>query len=95
MEDLLQALDLPGALLYLRLAVAGEVPKLPDLLGRHEAGAYKTMLYQLADPLGVLYVGLPTGDVLEVPGVKKPQLKVVLQQIVDGLPVDPGGFHAH
>jgi hypothetical protein len=53
------------------------------------------VLHKLADPLGILYVGLPTGDVLEVPGVEKPQLEVVLQQVVDRLPVDPGGFHAH
>ena len=65
------------------------VPKLPNLLGRHEAWAYKTMLYQLADPLSDLNVGLPTGDVLEMPGVEKPALEVALQQVVDWLPVDP------
>jgi hypothetical protein len=70
-------LDLPCALLDLRLAVAGEVPKLPDLFRRHKAGAHQPVLHKLADPLSVLDVGLPAGDVLEVPGVKKPQLEVV------------------
>src|SRR5215207_3357358 len=80
---------------FLSRAVAGEVPKLPDLFRWHEAGAHQPVLHKLADPLGVLDVGLPTGDVLEVPGVEKPQLEVVLQHVVDGLPVHSGGFHAH
>src|SRR5215207_8138638 len=37
LEHLLQALDLPRALLDLRFAVTGEIPKLPDLFGWHEA----------------------------------------------------------
>src|SRR5215204_4550309 len=64
LEHLLKTLDLPCALLDLRLAVAGEVPKLPDLFGWHEAGAHQPVLHKLADPLSVLEVGLPTGDVL-------------------------------
>ena len=72
LQDLIQTLDFPGALLNLRLTVAGEVPKLSDLLGRHEARAHKPVLNQLADPFGILDVCLPTGDVLEMPGVKKP-----------------------
>src|SRR5215212_1541456 len=95
LKHLLQTLDLPCALLDLRLAVAGEVPKLPDLFGRDEAGAHQPVLHELANPLGVLDVGLPAWDVLEVAGIEKPQLEVVLQHVVDGLPVDPGGFHAH
>src|SRR5215203_2444787 len=95
LEHLLRTLDLPCALLDLRLAVAGEVPKLPDLSRRHKARTHKPVLYQLADPLSVLDVGLPAGNVLEVPGVEKPQLEVVFEHVVDGLPVDPGSFHAH
>ena len=83
------------ALFDLRLAVAGEVPEIPNLLGRHEAGAHKTVLNQLADPLGVFDVGLPAGDVLEVPSVEKPQLEVVLQQVIDWLPVDACSLHTH
>jgi hypothetical protein len=87
--------DIYGAGTVGRLAVAGEVPKLPDLLWRHEDRAHQPVLDEPADPLSVFDVGLPAGDVLEVPSVKKPALEVVLQQIVDGLPVDPGGFHAY
>src|SRR5215218_6216464 len=40
LEHLLKTLALLGPLLYLPLAVAGEVPELPDLFWRHEAGAH-------------------------------------------------------
>src|SRR5215204_2677824 len=95
LQDLIQTLDLPGALFDQRLAVTGKVPELPDLFGGHEAGVYKSVLHELANPLGVLNVGLPTGDILEVPGVQKPTLEVVLQQVVDRLPIDTGGLHAY
>src|SRR5215208_927346 len=95
LQDLLQALNLPGALLYLRLAVAGEIPELPDLLRRHEAGTYQPVLKELADPLGVFDVGLPAGDILEVVSIQKPALEVLFKQIVDRLPVNTGGLHAH
>src|SRR5215216_7248706 len=58
LKHLLQALDLSRALFDLRLAVAGEVPELSDLFRRNEAGAHQPVLHQLADPLGVLDVGL-------------------------------------
>src|SRR5215211_174244 len=54
LEDLLQTLDLPGALFYLHLAVAREVPELPNLLWWYEARTHQPVLYKLADPLGVL-----------------------------------------
>ena len=47
LQDLLQPLGLPGALLDQRLAVAGQVAQLPDRLGRHEAGADQPVLDQL------------------------------------------------
>ncbi len=53
------------------------------------------MLNKLADPFGILDVCLPAGDVLEVLGIKKPQLEVIFEQVVDGLPIDPCCLHAH
>src|SRR3712207_9267300 len=48
LEYLIQTLDLPGALLDLRLAVAGEVPQLlPDLFWGYEAGAHQPVLHEL------------------------------------------------
>jgi hypothetical protein len=53
------------------------------------------VLEQLAQPLGVLDVGLAPGHVLDVLGVDQRELEVILEQVVDGLPVDAGGLHRH
>jgi len=44
------------------------------------------VLDQLADPLGVLDVGLAAGDVAQVAGVEQPALEVVFEQVVHRLP---------
>jgi hypothetical protein len=41
------------------------------------------VLEQLANPLGVFNIGLPAGDVLEMPSVKKSALEAVFEQVVD------------
>jgi hypothetical protein len=61
LQDLVEPLDLPGPLLDLRLAVAGQVPQLPDRAGRHEAGADHAVLHQLAQPRRIRQVGLAAG----------------------------------
>ena len=63
LQGLLDALDLAGAFLDLRLAVADEVAQLPQRSGRHEARADEPVLDQLAAPLGVLDIALAAGDV--------------------------------
>ena len=95
LEQLLQAVRLARALPHQRLAIAGQVAQLADRLGRHEARAQEPMLEQLAQPLRVLHVGLAPGHVLDVLGVDQQQLEVVLEQVVDGLPVDARGLHRH
>jgi len=46
-------------------------------------------------PLTVLDIGLAARNVLHMPGVDQQQGEAVLQEVVDGLPVNPGGFHSH
>jgi hypothetical protein len=94
LQHLVQPLDLAGALGQQRLAVAGQVPQLPDGFGWDERRADQPVLDQLADPHRVGHVGLAAGDVLEVLGVQQPHLEVVLQQVVHRLPIDPGRLHA-
>lgn len=93
LEDLLQPLHLARALLDLRLAVADEVAKLALRARRHEARPHEPMLDQLADPLRVLDVALAAGHVAQMPRVQKPALELVLEQEVDGAPVDAGRLH--
>jgi hypothetical protein len=40
-----------------------------------------SVVSELADPLGVLGVGLPAGDVLHMPGVQQPALEVVFEHV--------------
>jgi len=94
LQDLVQPLRLPGALLDLRLAVAGQVAQLADRLGRHERGAHQAVLDQLADPLRILDVGLAAGHVAQVAGVREPARQRILQHVVDAPPVHPGRLHA-
>ena len=95
LEDLVQSLHLPGALLDLGLAVAGQLAQLPDRAGRHEAGADQTMLDQLGDPGRVGHIGLPPRDVVQVGRVQQPALHLALEQLPDRLPVAPGRLHPH
>ena len=60
----MQPVGLALALTGLRLAVAGQVPERPDRFGRHEAALEQPRLQQLAQPGGVLHVGLAAGTCL-------------------------------
>jgi hypothetical protein len=53
------------------------------------------VLEQLTEPLGVLHVGLAARHILDVLSVDQPELEVVLEQVVDRLPVDARGLHRH
>jgi hypothetical protein len=88
-----QPLRLPRTLLDQRLAVAGQVAQLPDRPGWHEARADQAVLDQLADPHRIGHIRLAAGHVLEVLGVQQPALELILEQVVDRLPVHPGRLH--
>jgi hypothetical protein len=74
LEDLVQPLDLPAALLDLGLAVAGQLAQLPDRAGRHEAGADQPVLDQLGDPGRIGHIGLAAGHMVQVRRVQQPAL---------------------
>src|SRR5215207_3231249 len=76
------------------LAVAGEIPQLPDGRRRHEAAPQQPMLQQLRQPGGIGHVGLAAGQDLDLAGVDQQQLQApLLKDIPDGLPVLAGGLH--
>ncbi len=77
------------------LAVAGEVAELPDRGRRHEAPPQEPALQQLRDPGGIRQVGLPPREVPDVGSVHQEEGVAVLEQVVDGPPVDPGALHRH
>ena len=51
------------------------------------------MLHELADPFGVLDVGLAAGDVAHVMRVEQPALEPLFKRLEHGLPVHAGGLH--
>jgi hypothetical protein len=90
------ALALGGVGLDEPLAVAGEIPQLPDLGRRDEASAQKPVLQQLAQPRRIANVSLAAGQDLDVAGVDQQQLQPALFQHVPArLPVLAGGLHHH
>ena len=93
LEHLLKALDRARALVDLRLAKPRQITQPADLHRRHEARAHKPVLHELADPFGVLDVGLSPRDVVQVLRVKQPALKALLERLKHGLPVHAGCFH--
>jgi hypothetical protein len=76
-----------------RLAIADQGAQLTDRLRLHEARPHQPVLKQLAEPLGVLDVGLAAGHVLDVLGVNEPELEVVLEQVIDRPPLDARRLH--
>jgi hypothetical protein len=70
LQDLVQPLEFPGALLDLRGAIPGQVPQLPDRVGRHKRRADHAVLQQLAQPGCIGHVALTAGQVAHVPGVE-------------------------
>jgi hypothetical protein len=91
----LQPVGHPGLLGHQLGAVAGQFPKLPLGPGRDKTRLQQPGLEQLRQPLAVLDVRLPSGDVLHMAGVHQQEGKAVLQKVVDGLPIDSGGLHGH
>ena len=92
LQDLLDPLDLPGAVLGELVAVAGEIPEALRDGRRDEAPPQQPALQELGEPLGVLGVGLAA-----VLGVGEEQLDAghLLQDVPHRPPVDPRGLHGH
>ena len=79
LQGFVQAIRLPRTLLDLGLAIPGQIPQRADGLGGHKARSEQPGLGELAQPLGILDVGLATRDLLDVPGVDQHALKPVLK----------------
>jgi hypothetical protein len=90
-----QAVDLAGAFLDLRLAIAREVAQLPNRLGRHEARFQQARLREPAQPGCIRDVGLAARDLLDVPRVDQQAVELVLQDRPRRLPIDAGCLHHH
>ncbi len=93
LQQLFQALDLPRTLSHPRGPGAGEITQLPDRLKGNERAAHQPMGTELGQPRRVGDVGLAAGQILHMPGVDEHHVQVVLEQVVERLPVVAGGLH--
>ncbi len=93
LQRLMQTVGLPLALLDLGLAIPGEVPQRTDRLRRHEARSQQPSLRELAQPFGVLNIGLSTQNLLYVSSIDQHQLESVLQDRPYRLPEHSGRLH--
>ena len=75
-------------------AVANEIAELADAGGRDKAGTNHTAHEQIANPAGVLTVGLVSLLRFGVLGVRENDMAGFFKDIEDGNPVLTGGFHA-
>jgi hypothetical protein len=66
LEHLLDPLDRADPLVDLLLAKPGQIPEPAGLRRRHEARPHEPMRDQLADPLRVLHIRFPPGDIAKV-----------------------------
>ncbi len=94
-QRLLQPIDLGRSLLDQAGAVAGQFAQFPLRPVGDEAAAQQPVAQQVGQPLGVLDVGLAPRHRLDVPRVDQQQRELLLQQVPDRLPVDPGALHRH
>ena len=96
-QDLLHPVLVAGAVLGRTRCGPGQVPQLPDRLGRDERGAQHAALGELGQPHRVELVGLrPARHVLHIPGVDQPAVQAPgFEQVEERLPVRAGGLHHH
>ena len=96
-EQLLQPLDLPAAFPGDRGAGAGQVPQLPDRLGRHERARTRPCAPSWASQVASATSVLRPGRFFTCRALTSitSTTRQVLQQVVERLPVVAGGLHHH
>ncbi len=93
-ESLLHVLDMRGGILEQPLALTQIRAQFRNLGFRLEAGAQQAIGMEPLEPLRILHVRLAPGHLFGVPRIDQKHLKaVVLQDLEDRDPVNPGRFH--
>jgi len=93
LKELMETIHFTGPLLDQGGTVAGEVPQIPDRLGRNKSPFEKTMSEKICDPLAVLHIGLSPWYCLDVSCIHDQKGEGFLQDGIDGLPEDARAFH--
>ncbi|GFP19137.1 hypothetical protein HKBW3S03_00641 [Candidatus Hakubella thermalkaliphila] len=91
----MQAVNFPNPLIDEGFAIAGQIPELPDGLGRNETCLKQSIGEELGNPLAVLDISLAPGHGFNVGCIDQQYPKACLQEVKDGLPVDACTFHGY
>jgi hypothetical protein len=93
-ERLLHMLNVRGRIVHEPFAMAQVRAQTYDAVTGTEAPAQQPMLVQLLQPLGIVDIRLPTGDVLDVARVDQQHLEPArFENLKDRNPVDAGRLH--
>jgi hypothetical protein len=95
LQKLVQSVHFPHPLVAKRFAIAGQIPKLPDRLGRNETPLQKPMGKEIGNPLAIRHIRLAPGHPLDVRGVDQQHREAIFQQIIDRLPKYPRALHRY
>src|SRR5215472_10067946 len=88
LQRLLQPLDMTGLLPDQLLAGAQQLTQFLDLLIRNKTAANQAVGQQVGDPRRIADIRLPTGNILDVSGIRQNQFEIaVAQNVPDRLPV--------
>jgi len=98
LEHGLQSVGEPCSFVNQVETVAREVAQIAQMALRrrwNEAGAQQPVAQQVRQPLGVLDIGLATGNRLDVIGIDDEDLALLFQQVEHRTPVRPRRLHDH
>lgn len=94
-EAVLDAVFLAGGEVGQFPTVTYQIPKLADICRRDKAPSNKTVLKDVSNPFGVPSVGFLTLNRFYIFWVSENNIAGSLQNIVNGNPIFPSGFHTH
>jgi hypothetical protein len=96
LQHLVNALGMTAPFTHQLLARAQKVAQFLRLTVRDEARPDQSVRQEFRQPRGVIDVGLATGHVLHVRGIRQNQLELAVRQHVPyGSPVHASGLHRH
>ena len=94
-QAVLGAVLLPGSEIGQLPMVAHQIPELADIRWWDKTAGHQIVLEDVGDPFGVFLVGFLSPNCLDVLGVGQNNGAGGFQNVVNGYPILPGGFHAH
>jgi hypothetical protein len=95
-SSVFQPLDMAALLPPQLLAGAQQLSQFLDLLVRNKTTTDQAVCQQVGDPGCIADIGLTTGNIFNVSGIRQNQFEIaVAQNVPNRLPVNAGRLHGH